>query len=249
MKDYISSRKYFTQKSPMPYHVIFVCAIAIGAFLVCMGPWMYSIAFPILIVAVIMEVTVCQRHVSDKYYDSFLTEERKRFISEFEEKYRRVDERALHPHVTLSSALKEKHGKPVYGGEYRFLPSDFADLDIEPLIRRGDDSVARSSVYCFTAFQLDKHHICLSKKSIGMIDDRAKTEHAAIPYTELSSVILETTPLSVGIPSAHCIELVFLDNEEKECFRLPVHGSFSDDACVERINEMIRIAKKAEATP
>ena len=144
------------------------------------------------------------------------------------------------------ATLSEKHGTPVYGGEYRYLDSDFEKLSLEPQIRVGLDGVVRSSVYCFTAMQIDARRVCLMTKRIGMTEDRSVTDHAALPYVELSDVRLETVPVPVDNRAAHCIEMVFIDQSGRERFRLPIHGDCNDEETVERLCDLIRKSAEEE---
>lgn len=243
-KDFTSNKKYFTQKSPVPFHVTYVIECFIAIIIFYLGAWLWPLAFAIFTVASVIEVAVCQRYVSDKYYESFLPKEKELFISEFEALYRPIDPRMLHRNAVASAALAEKHGKPIYGGEYRYLDSDFERVGTESQIRQGLDSVVRSSVYCFTAIQLDPRRVCLMTKRISMTEELEAVDTAALPYKELSSVSLETVALPIQNRAAHCIEIVFVDKEGAERFRLPVHGDYQNEELVDKLNEMIQ--KNAE---
>lgn len=243
-KDFSSNRKYFTQKSPVPFHVAYVIACFAAFVVFYLGAWLWPLAFAIFAVSSIIEVTVCQRYVSDKYFESFLPNERELFVSEFEALYRPIDPRMLHRNAVGSAALSEKHGKPIYGGEYRFLPSDFERVGTESLIRQGLDSAVRSSVYCLTAIQVDPRRVCLMTKRISMTEELEAVDTVAIPYKELSSVSLETVELPFQNRAAHCIEIVFKDTEGMERFRLPVHGDFQNEELTDKLNELIQ--KNAE---
>lgn len=247
MKDYRSNKKYFVQKSPIPYHVVFVALMAVVAFcFLLVGRRSYPIAFAVLAVGSVMEVIVCQRYVSDKYFETFLSEERKLFVSEFEEVYRPIDPRLYHRNAVGSATVAEKHGEPVYGAEYRYLEDDFERLGVEMQIRLGRDGIARSSVYCFTGIQIDARRVCLMAKYIGMTEDRAVTDKAAFPYAELSAVTLETRPLTCSLAAAHCNEMVFRNKAGTEVFRLPVHGSCADEDVVKKLCKLIRESAETE---
>ena len=239
-KDFTSNRKYFTQRNPLPFHVAYVVTCAVAIVLFFLSAWFWPLAFAIFFVGSVFEITVCQRHVSDKYFESFLSDEQKQFASEFEELYQPVDPRLYHRNAVGSAALSEKHGDPVYGGEYRFLPSDFECLGIPEQIRPGTDGVVRSSVYVLTGIQIDPRRVCLMTKRIGMTEERSHTETAAFPYAALSSVSLETVELPSLSRAAHCIEMVFHGLDGSECFRLPVHGDFVDEERAEHLNDLIR---------
>lgn len=239
-KDFTSNRKYFTQRKPLAFHVTYVGICAVALVLFFLSAWFWPLAFAIFFVGSVFEIIVCQRHVSDKYFESFLSEERERFASEFEKLYQPIDPRLYHRNAVGSAALSEKHGKPIYGGEYRFLPSDFESLGIEEQIRAGTDGVVRSSVYALTGIQVDLRRVCLMTKRIGMTEERSCTETAALPYSELSSVSLETVELPSLSRAAHCIEMVFCGLDGNECFRIPVHGDFRDEELTEQLNELIR---------
>jgi len=240
MKDYLSNRKYFTQKSPIPYHVVYVIECLVAFILFLLDAWFWPISFFIFIVGSIVEVVLTSRYISDKYFESFLSEEKKVFVSEFEKLYQPVDPRLYHRNAIGSAVLAEKHGTPIYGGEYRYLPSDFEKVSVEMQIRQGLDGVVRSSVYCFAALQIDARRVCLMTKRIAMTEDRSATEHAAFPYSELSLVKLETTETPIDNRAAHCIEMVFYDQNAKPCFRLPVHGDCNDEETVQRLCDLIR---------
>lgn len=247
IKDYVSNRLYFTQKSPTKYHILFIFEMLVVIVLLLFGRMFYPIAFPLLLVASLIECNVIHKHVSDKYFETFLPDEKREFITEFERIYQPIDPRLMHANAVASNLLKEKHGDAVYGGEYRFLDSDFKAVGIDRQIRIGRDGVVRSSVFCFTGLQIDPRRVCLMTRRIGMTEDLEKTEHEAIPYTALSSVKIEVTPLSIKSRAAHCIEMVFYGKDEEILFRLPVHGSVDNDDQVEKITEMIEKAHAAEA--
>lgn len=244
-QDYTSNKKYFTQRSPIPFHVAYVAECAVALVIFYLGRFLWPLAFAIFAVGSVIEVIVCQRHVSDKYYDAFLRSERESFVSEFEKTYQPVDPRMYHRNAVGSAAIAEKHGDPIYGGEYRFLDSDFLRVGVEKNIRQGQDGVVRSSVYCFTGIQLDLRRVCLMTKRVATTEPAAVTDSAAFPYTELSSVSLETVELTFENRAAHCIEIVLWDKEGNECFRLPVHGDYANEELIEKLNDLIR--KSAEA--
>ena len=246
MKDLLSNKKYFTQRNPIPQHVVYVGECLIALVLFMLDAWFWPISFAIFIIGSIIEVILTSKYISDKYFESFLPDEKKLFISEFEAIYRPVDPRLYHRNAVGSATLSEKHGTPVYGGEYRYLDSDFEKLSTEPQIRVGLDGVVRSSVYCFTAMQIDARRVCLMTKRIGMTEDRSVTDHAALPYVELSDVRLETVPVPVDNRAAHCIEMVFIDQSGRERFRLPIHGDCNDEETVERLCDLIRKSAEEE---
>ena len=243
--DYTSNKKYFTQKSPVPFHVAYVIACAVALVVFYLGRFLWPIAFGIFFVASVIEVIVCQRNVSDKYYESFRKGEKKGFVEEFEKTYRPIDPRMYHRNAVGSAAIAEKHGDPIYGGEYRFLDSDFERVGVAREIRQGLDSVVRSSVYCFTGLQLDARRVCLMTKRMATTEPKSVTDCAAFPYTALSRVSLETVELPIENRAAHCIEMVFYDKEENVCFRFPVHGDYANEMLVEKLNETIQ--KSAES--
>ena len=70
MKDYLSNKKYFTQKSPIPQHVIFVGECVVAFVLFMLDAWFWPISFAIFIVGSIIEVVLTSKYISDKYFES-----------------------------------------------------------------------------------------------------------------------------------------------------------------------------------
>ena len=239
MKDYKSNKKYFTQRSPVPFHVAYVAVCFVSIVLFFISTWLWPLAFLLFFVGSLIEVGVCQRYVSDRYFESFLPSEKETFAREFEERYQPIDPRTYHRNATLSPSLAEKHERPSYGGEYRYLPSDFHRLGVPMEIRIGLDTVVRSSVYCLSGLQVDPDRVCLMTKRIAMTEDLSAVDYIAIPYRKLSRVSMESTPIPFENRAAHCIELVFYGTDESVMFRLPVHGGYDSEKQVERLNELI----------
>ena len=247
IKDCKLNKKYFSQKSPIPYHIAFVFLMIVVIVCLMLGPRLYPIGFSVLTVGAIMEVVVMQKNVSDKYFETCIPLEEEAFQKHFDEVYRPIDTRMLHANAVASPNKSERHGEPTFGREYRFLPSDFEALNLEPEYCKGGDGIARSSVLCFAGMLIDPRRVCVMTKRISMISDDEKIDSATFLYSSLSAVHLEVTPLNLGIATAHCKELVFYDLDNKVVFRLPVHGGVDHEEQEAKLNDLICKAQAGEA--
>jgi len=176
--DHQINEKYFTAKGGGILMIVGLALAAVGLLATFLFWELNVIGIIVAAVGIVLAFISTGKKVKDSDIDEGIAREAKAFEETFVDKFITDHSRAGGLKVSADAPKPKRRGKPEYFGCYWFNDVKY--------VKKGGDSKARSSSYCFAGILIDPDQLSLGKNLISLIDDAKDEIWVQAPFTDLA---------------------------------------------------------------